>query len=475
MRVVDESNFESPEEILAPAEALALVDDGAEETPPFNPAVSPASTGENPNVVSTYDEAFEKKIKERVENVDVSAHEEPPKKSHKKLWIALISVFILLLGGSGVAVYLNAFGVKDLLFGKPVEETPELEIAEEVEEEPAEEKPKFYSRLSGEEIASAEEDSAPTFCVQIPNGVDGARDQVGLSHAKIVFEAIAEAGITRFAAIFQNPPAVVGPIRSLRMYYFNWDGPFDCTIVHAGGEDGAVEALRASGNRDLDESFTYMWRSDAFYPSGQTTSRLWNNLFSGKEELNAFNLSKGYLSSDIKSFPRLLPEEAYHNLVDAQASNRLRIDSASSSDTNVLSAKVNHIVLKFGYVPNFNPVFDYNPATNSYNRSYETGAAHNVFDYDGETCSSVQLSPSIVIAMIVQERKAWDNYHEDISSLGAGDAYIFQNGDVIVGTWEKSARMEQIIFRDAEGKEVSLIPGQTWISAIPNYGSVHYE
>ena len=70
--------------------------------------------------------------------------------------------------------------------------------------------------------------------------------------------------------------------------------------------------------------------------------------------------------------------------------------------------------------------------------------------------------------MIVQEKKAsYDNYHEDISSIGAGDAYIFQNGAMIQGTWEKSSKDAQIIFRDATGEEVRLVPGQTWISAIP--------
>ena len=76
--------------------------------------------------------------------------------------------------------------------------------------------------------------------------------------------------------------------------------------------------------------------------------------------------------------------------------------------------------------------------------------------------------------MIVQESKASDNYHEDISAIGAGDAYIFQNGDVITGTWEKSSKDSQIIFRDSSGNEVSLAPGQTWISAVPAYGSVSY-
>ena len=438
MRIVDELKFNSPE-----------------ETPDYSDAPEAAPPETNAEVVSTYDEAFEKKIKERVANVEVQAHEESPKNSKKKLWLILGISFAVLLITGALVFY---FFFYDKQGSEPVlsaEETSETLEEDTPVAEPVEEAPKIYSRLSGEEIASAEADSAPTYCVQIPNGVDGARDQVGLNSAKVVFEAIAEAGITRFAAIFQNPPAVVGPIRSLRMYYFNWDGPFDCTIVHAGGADDAIAALRASGNRDLDESTTYMFRSSAFYPSGQSVTRL---------------------SSDIKGFPHFLPENARRDRIDRQIVERLKIDTPASGDTDALAPKVTYITMNFGSIPNFNPVFTYNSETNSYARSYQTGAAHNVFDCSDEnTCTSVQLSPSVVIGMIVQERRAEDNYHENISAIGAGDAYIFQNGDVVLGTWEKSSREAQIIFRDSSGNEVSLVPGQTWISAVPNYGSVHYE
>ena len=459
MRIVDESKFNSPE-----------------ETPDYSDAPEAAPPETNAEVVSTYDEAFEKKIKERVANVEVQAHEEPPKNSKKKLWLILgISFAVLLIAGALVFYFFfyDKQGSEPILSAEETSGTLEEETPVA---EPVEEAPKIYSRLSGEEIASAEADSAPTYCVQIPNGVDGARDQVGLNSAKVVFEAIAEAGITRFAAIFQNPPAVVGPIRSLRMYYFNWDGPFDCTIVHAGGADDAIAALRASGNRDLDESTTYMFRSSAFYPSGQSVTRLWNNLFTTSGSLAEFNNSRGYLSSDIKGFPHFLPENARRDRIDRQIVERLKIDTPASGDTDALAPKVTYITMNFGSIPNFNPVFTYNSETNSYARSYQTGAAHNVFDCSDEnTCTSVQLSPSVVIGMIVQERRAEDNYHENISAIGAGDAYIFQNGDVILGTWEKSSREAQIIFRDSSGNEVSLVPGQTWISAVPNYGSVHYE
>ena len=69
-----------------------------------------------------------------------------------------------------------------------------------------------------------------------------------------------------------------------------------------------------------------------------------------------------------------------------------------------------------------------------------------------------------------------DHYHEDITTIGSGSAYIFQNGTVFEGSWHKSDRSSQIIFKDSNGEIIKLKPGRTWISAIPeSYGKISYD
>ena len=334
----------------------------------------------------------------------------------------------------------------------------------------------IYSDLTGL-ATTAELKNAPAFCIQTPNGTDGARPQAGLNQAGVVFEAIAEAGITRFAAIYQNPTsAVIGPIRSLRMYYLQWDTPFNCTIVHAGGADDALAAVKSGGYRDLTENYTYMYR-------GSVAARRWNNLFTTADYLKQMNSDRGYGGSEIKGFARMTPEESLIDRVDTLAQNELEITKATEGNTSELKPEVSEIALKFGGMPNFNVNYGYNAETNSYNRSYESGAKHEVYNCPetnlGEVnpesaCELKQLSPSVVVAIKVKEKKAWDNYHEDITTLGSGDAYIFQNGYAIKGTWVKNTVADQIKFYDSKGLEIKLAPGQTFIEAIPNYGSVEY-
>lgn len=333
-----------------------------------------------------------------------------------------------------------------------------------------------YSDLTGLETTAADK-TEPAYCVQTPNGMDGARPQAGLDQAGVVFEAIAEAGITRFAAIYQAPSsAVIGPIRSLRLYYLQWDTPFDCTIVHAGGADDALAAVKAGGYRDLTENYTYMYR-------GTAGNRLWNNLFTTASLLTQMSSDRGYSESKISGFTRMTPSESLRDRVDAGVEERLVITEATSVDTDKVAPSATDIAIRFGNVASFNVNYRYDAATNSYLRSYESGMTHEVYVCPSEdlgeinpesSCTLKQLAPSVVVAMVVSEKKSWDNYHEDITTLGTGEAVIFQNGYAMQGRWEKNTVADQIRFYDTTGAEIALAPGQTFVEAVPNYGSIDY-
>ena len=334
---------------------------------------------------------------------------------------------------------------------------------------------KYYSKLTGLELSSANLITSPTFCVQVPNGTDGARPQAGLDQAGVIFEAIAEAGITRFAAIFQNASnTVIGPTRSLRIYYLNWDVPFDCSIIHAGGSDDALQAVKAYTH--LNGSSTYMYR-------GTVAARRWNNYFTTSNYLEQYSTNSGKNTANITGFTRTTPIFNERYRLEQQAQNPLEITTATDQDTSALAAKVSHITLKFGNNANYNVVYDYDIATNTYKRSYASGVPHQIYacnsqDVNGKNpenvCTLTQLAPTVVVAMTVQEKKAADNYHEDITSIGSNEVHIFQNGEVIKGTWQKPSRESQITFYDNTGAEIFLAPGQTIVSAVPAYGAVEY-
>ena len=406
-----------------------------------------------------------------------------PKKSKKPLIIILI-IIILLGGVAAWFLFTGAFkdGKFDFskLFGTKQDncETDQLQC-ETAAEEPEPEKAKIYNRLTGLEIADASINDSPLYCIQIPNDTYGARPQVGLSKAAILFEAIAEGGITRFATVFQNlEDSVIGPIRSLRTYYLDWEIPFNCTLVHAGGEKEAAQTAANGSYRDLTESTVYMYRDSRGYKAP-------NNLFSSAALLTKFNSDKGYTTSNPKVFPRQTPlesetiaktvrENAEKSKEDAQVNAENELQPVSTFKINFSRQTV---------TGNFNTVYKYNEKTNSYDRSYASGAEHLVYNCRGgldkpspkqECGEPTQLSPNVVVAIMVDEYSK-DNGRENIQTIGSGDAYVFQNGSVIKATWTKSSKAEQINFTDKNGEIIKLAPGQLLIAAVPNaYGSVQY-
>src|SRR3990167_9598544 len=76
--------------------------------------------------------------------------------------------------------------------------------------------------LDGVPVLLVDSDRFP-LAVMIENLVT-IRPQAGLSAAGIVYEALAEGGITRFLAIYTTAEAIptIGPIRSARTYYVDW-------------------------------------------------------------------------------------------------------------------------------------------------------------------------------------------------------------------------------------------------------------
>lgn len=393
------------------------------------------------------------------QNAKKSAKSKKRPASKKRKIIIIITIIIIIALIAGIAV----------IFFIANQKKADREIEKANFTEP------IYSTMTGLEIADAALNSGPTFCIQIPNSDDGARPQAGLDQAAIVFEAIAERGITRFAAIFQNPDtSVIGPVRSLRPYYTSWDTPFDCTIVHAGGSDEALAEVGNGNYRNLDvDTGAYAWRENDY-------SRSWNNLFTSPTELLSYNDTVGFKTSQPKAFARLTPEDA-QNIIDER---RNCTEKAAAGEECILEMpEVNTFAINFGAQPDYNTTYQYDPETNTYLRFFATGAPHLTYQCDPgleqpgtktECGEAIQVAPSAVVAMLVDQYTMRDGYHEQIDTIGSGTAYIFQNGTVIGGTWQKNSQDEQIIFRDAEGNEVQFTPGQLWISATPETGGVSY-
>lgn len=286
----------------------------------------------------------------------------------------------------------------------------------------------YYSPLTGAKVPDLASTQQAVTGIMIENSPD-ARPQSGLKPAGVVFEAIAEGGITRFLALYQEAkPQLVGPVRSVRLYYVDWVAPFQASIAHIGGSKFALNEVRNGKYRDIDQFFnggSYWRATDRYAP---------HNVYTSFEKLDALNLKKGYTTSAFTAWPR----------ADGTAA---KTPTATSIDVKISG-------------PLYNSHYDYDAATNTYKRS-EGGAAHN----DRE---AGQITPSTVVVIDTTMTQVFeDGYREQITTIGSGRARVFQNGTVTEATWTKTDRGSQIKFTSADGKEVSFNRGQTWITAVP--------
>jgi len=343
----------------------------------------------------------------------------------KKKKLLVIALLILILGGGSVAAYW--FIVR-----------PQPAVVETVVEqaEPAPEPPKTEaSRLSGVQI-SPELNQRSITGIMIENSLD-ARPQSGLLDAGVVFEAIAEGGITRFLALFQEgQPGYIGPVRSARPYYIDWVSGFNAAYVHAGGSPEALSLIKSLGIKDIEHGVN----GSAFE---RVNSRFApHNLYTRTANLDQVKQNRGYNSSTFTSLVR-----------KAEAPGLT--PTASSIDLNVSSI-------------NFKVHYDYNATTNSYLRVL-AGKAHT------DEKSGQQLNPKVVVALVVAYKIHADRVHSQYTTIGSGKALIFQDGIVYDTTWHKDSRAGQITFTDAAGAPVGLNPGQTWFTVIATADKATYS
>jgi hypothetical protein len=280
----------------------------------------------------------------------------------------------------------------------------------------------------------------PVTGIMIENS-DFARPQSGLQDAGVVYEAIAEGGITRFMALFQDSsPQYVGPVRSLRPYYLDFAAPFQASIVHVGGSPDALSRVRNGNYRDLDQFFN----SGYFTRVGARPAP--HNVYTSFAKLDALNQSKGYTSSKYTIWPR-------------KADKKLAVPTAKTIDIQISSA-------------DFYSHYDYDAATNTYQRS-EGGAPHKELISAADK-TGVQIHPKVVIALVMAYSIAADGQHSVYADTGSGTAIVFQDGGVTQATWTKADNASQIQFTDSAGVPLKLDAGQTWLTLVANAAKVKY-
>lgn len=300
--------------------------------------------------------------------------------------------------------------------------------------------------------------------VMIPNNTP-ALPQYGLSMASVVYEAPVEGRITRLMGLFEDYDDLdrIGPVRSSRDYYVyeamaydsiyvNWGlaVPFVGPIINTDRIDNVSQAVSGIDVAAA-EAFDRVSRP------GKATE------FTGYLFIDGYNKAVERLGYATEYRP-----DRFVQAFTFEDDNSTAADyEAYPTATKIYPGGTESN--KGGY-GDAKACFTFNEEDGLYYRS-QFGEPH-IDEYNNE-----QIAVSNVVFKIChgEVREPADKDYLAFGVHGTGEAYVFTNGKVIKGTWERKSDYEPNVFRDENGKEIIFNQGKTWICNIWKEYSEHMK
>lgn len=267
----------------------------------------------------------------------------------------------------------------------------------------------------------------PAYIVKIDNSQD-SNPQIGVGKADLVVEELVEGGITRLAVFYyENLPKQVGPVRSMRLTDIGIAKPLGASIVTSGAAPVTLDGLRKAGIKFLDMNNPHVVRvSDGTHDS-------LHSVMANLKKIGAEAKQDPARPADYLPFgDEALPAGKPATTIDVKL---------SGSRTSHWKFEGGKYVLQNGYMP------------------------------QGDV-----FTPDTVIAATVRTTLA--PYSDPAGNPvpvshfeGSGKALIFHDGEVVEATWEKADEGAEITFKDADGKELDIPVGRTWLELVPGKGA----
>lgn len=281
------------------------------------------------------------------------------------------------------------------------------------------------------------------YAVVIENMVD-SRPPSSLDKASVVYETLAEGGITRFLALFPlgDKWPELGPVRSARPYFVSWAQEYGNPLfVHAGGSPEALALLRKSSTKVVD--FNQFSHGGNFIRDSKRSAP--HNLYTN-DTLLYTGLRRTELRDAVPSYSSWLYK------------GEAGLDARPST--------TNSIVINFSSF-NYKVSYTYDRVQNQYQR-FVADKAH--VTRTGDQIYAKNIAVEFTDVAVTQNNKG----RMDIRTTGTGRLLLFRDGTVTEGTWKKSSDTARTEFLDASGNPLSLNAGSTWIEVVSTGTKVTY-
>jgi len=317
---------------------------------------------------------------------------------------------------------------------------PEPIVSEEpVSEEPPPPEPELYANtLTGLlDLSEAEKDLRPV-AVMI-NNFKGAQPLYGVGSADLIYEAVAEGGITRWLAVFANSVKIpeTGSVRSARPYYIDLANGHNAIFVHFGDSAEANKEL----SKGVIDRINGMTDSGAFYRKTGLNRDIEHTAFTDGKRLsetitrkkirNTLNNAEGFMNFSLQ------PD-----------------DIAAWKTCNKLSIKFSG-----SYISGF----DYDNQAEAYNMSQFGSPKKDA--QSGKALSFKNVFVVYASYKVIATRSNTDLLGLDLSS---GSGLYVTDGHAKDIKWSKGDGKQPMKFKDENGQELLVNRGKVYVAIVPS-------
>ncbi len=339
----------------------------------------------------------------------------------------IIRTFVFILA---LTILFGAFSGCSKKKTENTEETPKPPIEEVTEKEP-EIKEKYNDN-----------DSKP-IAVVIDNDGRDSWPHSGLNEAYMIYEMYVEGGVTRLLAFFKGTDtAKIGPIRSVRHYFYDFVFEHDAFFVGFGVSPRAQTDLKNLGVRMMngilgDES--YFWREEKYKYD-------YHSVYTSIKNVKKAMEKKGISEKSEETF---LPYN--DEMVELTSQNIAK-----------------KIVIPYNSI--YKVTYEYNEKEKNYKRTMNSSTVHA--SPDGTLYAPVNIILQEVSNYTIPGDSAG---RQDMRTVGSGKGKYITGGKAVDITWQKNSRRAKTVYKTADGKELVLNPGLTFVNIVPPSMSVMIE
>lgn len=286
------------------------------------------------------------------------------------------------------------------------------------------------------------------------NNHEDALPQHSVGQADILYEVLAEYGITRCMGIYSDISLVgdIGSIRSARQYFVELArGYDDLPYVHCGGSHEALAYLKNLKKMDLDQmkgGKHFYWSQDRMDAGFEHQHSLFTT---GEKLLNYMAAKEMFTEYEQEQDYKLNFDDSTMIVGEAKTKLKVYFNLSSAPDNYTKTTS-----------------FVYDEATKLYYASQRGG------EYvDGN--NNQQIAFRNVLVLRTKTWKQADNILLSMNTTGSGTGYFACNGQLVPIRWSRSSVKEPMTYTLENGMPLTLGVGKTYIAVVPTNAAFKSE